>query len=78
MYLLLRMFTVLWMGWEGLSMMTSSLVSICLDVCGPAHHIREDGVSHNKLIKHREQLVVYIEGPEPPEEVEPFLYTTPV
>lgn len=43
---------------------------LCLDTHAPAYHSIEDGALNERLIKHEEHLVVYIE-PEPPEDVKP-------
>ena len=37
--------------------------TLCLNAC--------EGARHNRLIKHQEHPVAYIERPEPPEEVQP-------
>ena len=41
---------------------------LCLDSCAPAHHGKEYGNYHNRLIKHQQHLVAYAEGPDPIEE----------
>ena len=48
-----------------------SVSILCLDDWATAHHSKENGTHHNRLPKYQDHSFAYIEGSEPPEEVEP-------
>ena len=50
------------------------LVSICCpQPAAPAHQTKEDGTGYHRLVEHPQHDVTYIEGLEPPQEIEPAL-----
>src|SRR4029434_9502464 len=44
-----------------------------LYAASPAHHSIKEDAGNNRLVKHVQEFVADIEGPQPPQEVEPAL-----
>ena len=73
-------------GWWTLSKIVSNLLRVLLSAtvvrqscipllyaASPAHHSIKKDAGNNRLIEHAQEFAADIEGPQPPQEVEPAL-----